>query len=117
MRPHLPATAAARQGHSAEANGNCLLAVCALLSWLLAPHQWRQGPPFSLWCQQSRGRGSGGLVSPAPVTGGPTGGPQLALFLLFALANVPALAVNSSQHISPEEQPGPEQKDEDDARV
>ena len=49
-----------------------------------------------MWCQQSRGRGSGGLVSPAPVICGPPGGLQLALFLLFALANVQELELNYS---------------------
>ena len=81
VRPHLQSTAAVRATAQQQANGNCR----ALLSLALPAHQWRQGPPFSLWCPQSQGKGGirGGLGLPGTGYRG-LQQPPLATFFLFA---------------------------------
>ena len=53
VRPHLPDTAAARVTAQRGLTASCLRTP----ELALAPHQWRQGLPFSLWCPQSQGKG------------------------------------------------------------
>ena len=75
------------------------------------------GPALLVVVSAEPGKGQWGVGFSGPSHQRAHRGPAVGTFPSFCSANVLVLAVSSSQHISPEEKPGPEQKDEDDAYV